>query len=1135
MQFNHCTALLCVHVHKIGRVGYIIPRVAFRMLKITAFILLVCSLQLSAKTSAQEPITVKAKGASLASVLKEVQRQTGYNFFLSEETIKNSKPIDIDVERATLKQVLDICFKNQPFTYSINENIITIIPKKKEKLNEEPTNSTLPPIDIEGRVVDKDGSALEGATIQVKGTNRSTVTNSKGEFFLKDINENAVLIITNIGYKTTTINLNGRTSVNIALLTQVATMDEIQVIGYGQTTKRFNTGNVSTIKAADIQKQPVNNPLLALEGRVPGMFITQATGQPGSAVTVQIRGQNSISNGNDPLYIIDGVPYTSQNFLPSLTTVLGSSNTTSGGQFTSGSPFSYLNPADIESIDILKDADATAIYGTRGANGVVLITTKKGKSGQTRTDFNVQNGWGKVAHKMKLLNLRQYLDMRYEAFKNDGAVPNPNADYDLTLWDTTRVTDWQRELIGGTAKYIDIQGAISGGNANTQFFIGTGYHKETTVFPGNFNDQKGSVNFNINNVSSNQKFKVQLTGLYLIDNNHLSGYDLTQQALQLAPDAPAMYNSDGSINWATNSSGVSTWNNYNPAAMLLLKYKNRTDNLVSNAVLSYNLLPGLDIKSSFGYTNTETHEIQTIPLSFQAPSVRPYVQRRASFSENNSNSWIIEPQISFNRKLAAGMISLVAGASIQQNTSNGQILDASGFNSDLLLQDIRSATVITPVSTVNAIYKYNAGFGRLNYTWQDKYIFDLTVRRDGSSRFGPAKQFHNFGAAGFAWIFSKEEFIKRSLPFLSFGKLRGSFGSTGSDQVGDYTFMDLYAPVSVGVPYQGAIGSTPNKIFTPDLSWEETKKIEVGLEVGFLQDRILLSTSFYHHRSTNQLAGYLLPSIAGFTTVQKNLPALVQNKGWEFDLRTTNIKYKNFQWTSSINLTMNRNALISGANGLSAYYQAKIGYPLTSRFVYRFLGVDPLTGQYQVADSHGNPTLSPNPSTDATVLVDINPKFYGGFQNSISYKGFQLDFLFQFKNQPKALNYFYGSHIPGSFTGSFGGNQSVNVLNHWQQPGDVKPIQRYSQNLSTYPSYSNAQQSDQVYSDASFFRLKNLSLSWQLPMTWKKKLHLQNMRLYAQGQNLWTVTSFYGLDPASPGSTLLPPLRVITGGIQVTF
>ena len=1104
-----------------------------QVMKLTVAFIAVFIIQANAEVRPQERITLTVKNAPLEIILKEITKQTSYQCIFPEQFRQMANRVDISVSNATLEEVLAICFKDQPFTFTIVKKIIIVKQKEVKTTKTTIVSTSFNYDEIHGQVTNEKGEALAGASVQIKGTNRGTATGKDGSFEIYQVPPNAILIISFTGYADKEIRVNSKDFISITLAISANPLDAIQVIAYGTVSKRLNTGNVSTVNAAEIEKQPVSNPLLALQGRVPGMFIIQGTGMPGSAVKVQIRGQNSISNGNYPLYIIDGVPYTSQLLLVN-STFLGSSFTGGGGPPNEGNPFNYINPADIESVDILKDADATAIYGSRGANGVVLVTTKKGKAGQPKVDINMQNGWGKVPRKMKLFNTRQYLDMRYEAFKNDGATPNPNADFDLTLWDTTRYTDWQKELLGGTAQYRDIQASVSGGNINMRYLIGAGYHKETTVFPGNENDQKVSIHFNINSSSSNQRFKFQFSGNYLVNHNLLSGRDLTTLALQLPPDAPPLYKADGSINWAPGLSGSSSWPGANPIALLSEKYKDNTNNLVSNAVLSYQVLDGLFIKSSFGYTDMQTNELITVPLVVHDPSTWPYVQRYSDIAYDNIHSWIVEPQITFTKNISAGVLSALIGTTIQQNATNQIRLNASGFSSDLVLEDVQAATTIIPYNS-SSTYKYNALFGRLNYNYQDKYLINLTVRRDGTSRFGPANQFHNFGAVGLGWIFSKEAFIQRIMPFLSFGKLRASFGTTGSDQVGDYTFMDLYSLSNPGVPYQGANGSGPNRIFTPDLAWEETRKLEAGGELGFLKDRIILAASFYRNRSSNQLVSYSLPSITGFTSIQKNLNALVQNKGWEFECRTENIRTKQWKWSSSINLTINRNKLLRGAPGLSAYYEAKVGHPLASFYVYHFLGVDPITGLYQVADIHGNPTGSPDPIKDASVLMDLTPTYYGGLHNSINYKGIQLDFLLQFVKKPFTSNYL-DNYTPGFFGSGqaySGSNQPITVLKRWRQPGDVSNIQRFSQNASVLNAWSNTQNSDRVYSDASYIRLKNVSLSWQMPESWRKDLHLQNASFYIQGQNLAMITNYKGLDPETSTTTTLPLLRVITLGIRV--
>lgn len=1110
---------------------YKIYRLGWRIMKITAFILFIFSLHVSARIAAQESITLNEKGASLFKIFTEIKKQTGYNFFLSGETMQTAKPIDIEVKNASLKQVLDICFKDQPLIYSITGKTIIISVKKNESGNRINVEG-MSLIDVKGKVVNPGGEPISGATVIVKGASKSAVTNTKGEFSLDAINANAELIITCVGYESGFININGRSFVNAILQVKVTSLDEFQVIAYGQTTKRLNTGNVSTVKSADIEKQPVNNPLLALQGRVPGMEISQTTGVAGGGVKVQIRGANSISQGTDPLYIVDGVPYTS-------TTLRGYSGVNILHDAGLGSPLSFINPNDIESIDVLKDADATAIYGSRGANGVVLITTKKGKAGATKLDMNLQTGFAQVPRKLKLLNTRQYLDMRYEAFKNDGAVPDPRADYDLTLWDTTRYTDWQKELIGGTARYTDVQTSLSGGNTNSQYLFGGTYHRETTVFPGSFNDQKGTGHISISNTSLDKKFNFNFSGVYTIDNNHLGAYNFTQMAMQLPPNAPAMYNPDGTLNWEPNTQGISTWpgQNGNPAATTFSKFNLKTNNLITNAGLSYEIIQGLQVKTSLGFNNLQMNQYSALPFTAVDPSTWPRSQRYAYFGNNNIQSWIIEPQLTYSHTILNGNLSALIGFTIQQNKNVGQTLTAYGFSSDEIMEDIKSATTVLSGITINTLYKYNAGFGRINYNWQNKYLINLSVRRDGSSRFGPANRFHNFGAIGAAWIFSNGNIFKKILPQLSYAKIRGSYGTSGNDQIGDYSYLDLYSTmIGIGVPYQGATGLLPNTILTPDLQWEETKKLELGVSLGWINDRILLEGVFYRNRSSNQIISYYLPSITGFTSINKNLDALIQNKGWEFELKTVNVSGKNFRWTTAFNISLNRNKLLRIDKGVSPYLEKLVGRTLNSNFVYHSIGVDPITGVYQFTDLHGNVTSSPDPSTDLNTIINMQTRYFGGFQNSISFKKFQLDFLFQFVKHPNGIQYL-SNYIPGTFSNSgAGSNQPVNVLNRWQKPGDVAMYEKYNQNFLLSKTITYVQNSDLIYGNASFIRLKNVSISWQVLSNVKKRTPLKNIRVYVQGQNLYTFTHYEGLDPETQNTAnSLPPLRTVTAGMQFTL
>lgn len=1099
------------------------------IMKLIVVMITTCFMQVSASTFGQY-ITMSKKNASIQEVLKIVKQQSGYDVLYKDEVLANTKKVSLSLVNVPLADALDKILENQLLTYTIREKTIVIKPKDPTFLDR--VVATLVGIDVSGRIVDADGRGLPGASVSVKGKGKSVSTGANGSFYLKGVDEDAVLVISFIGYVAKEVKAAKELG-DVVLEQSLSKLDEVQVIAYGTTTQRLSTGNVTTIKADVIEKQPVNNPLLALQGRVPGLFIEQATGFAGTGVKVRIQGTNSMANGNDPLYLIDGIPFTSQ-LLDGASSILGTS-----GNLSAGNPLNYINPADIESIDVLKDADATSIYGSRAANGAILITTKKGKPGEIKADINIQSGWGKVPRKLDLMNSEQYLEMRREALKNDGITAFRSNDYDLNgNWNNTRYTDWQKDLIGGSAMYNDIQGSISGGNNSVTFLTGAAYHKEGNVFPGDFTDSKGSVHFNINSASFDNRFKMQFSGSYLHDNNLLPNIDLTRSAMTLAPVAPNLYNSGGGINWQPNSSGTSTFYN-NPISYLYQKSKNITDNLVGNGVISYEIIPGLDISSSFGYNKLDVNTILTLPVSAIRPEYMKTARRKTTFGNSNVDSWSLEPLISYNRTILNGKLDLLVGTTIQKENRGQSSVDASGFSTDQVMENISSATTLSAGSSFNSIYKYNAIFGRINYNQRNKYILNLTARRDGSSRFGPENQFHNFGAVGLAWIFSEEKLVKNDLSFLSFGKLRGSYGTTGSDQISDYRFLSLYSSINgITAPWQGANSYRPSGLSNPYLQWEETKKLQIGLDLGFFNNKVLFNTNYFLNRSSNQLLAYPLPLITGFYEITKNLPATLENSGWEFSLSTTNLELRNFKWTSSINLTIPRNKLIRfpdlDNSSYASYYE--IGQSVNIQKIFKFLDVDPATGVYRFKDHNGNPTFNPipigYPDNDATATINPDPKFYGGFQNTFIYKNFQVDILFQFTKQI-GQNYFLGSPGVSGLLGT--GNEPVSMLNRWQKPGDIASYEKYGNGIGFdgYFALNYATTSDLVWSDASYVRLKNLSISWQIPQTWKRYAHIKNCKLYVQGQNLLTVTNYLGLDPESKSSMSLPPLRVITFGIQI--
>jgi TonB-linked SusC/RagA family outer membrane protein len=1072
----------------------------FCLMNWTAALLLAGFLQASATGYTQGKITLSLKNAPLEKVFAAIETQSGYSIWYDNTVLENTEPMDIQIRDVSLEQALTMICDQQPIGFHIVGKMVTI---SKKKLS--PVNSPAAKIDVRGRVVNEKGDPGAGVSVSIKGSHTGSKTDMAGFFELTGVDENSTLIFSGANIETLEEKLNGRKEITVTVKIKLSKLDEVDIIGYGTTTKRLNTGDVSTVRSDIIAEQPVSNVLAALEGRVPGLVITQDNGIAGSTFHVQIRGQNSINSGNDPLYIVDGVPFNSlpltQNHLTSFQL----------------SPFNSLNPSDIDNVSILKDADATAIYGSRGANGVILITTKKGKAGKTNLDINVNTGPGQVTRTLRLLNTQQYLAMRHEAFINDSYTPTLRRDADILVWDTTRYTNWQKVLIGNTMHSTDAQVGLSGGNAFTQFLISGNFHYETSVFPGDFADTRGGLHFNLSHSSQNRKFTISFSSSFTMDQNNLPAEDLAIYELYLPPNAPPIYDSAHKINWAGN-----TWNN--PLAATLTQYNTRTDNLISSMNLNYSIGKGLMFRAGLGYTQTWMNEAVLSPETSLNPSYG--LHSSALFGNNQLKTWNIEPQLEYIIQAGPGRLNVLAGMTLQQTTEKGYALNASGYSTDELLPTLAGASLVTTAGLTDYQYKYSALFGRINYNISDQLIFNFTGRRDGSSRFGPGKQFANFGAVGAAWVFSKQEWLSRNFSYLSFGKLRSSYGTTGNDQIGNYQFMSSYSPGFY--PYQNTIGLLPNNLTNPDYSWEVNQKLEVGLDLGFMKDRLLASVSYYRNRSSNQIVSYPLPGTTGFSSITANLPAMVQNTGWEVELNATLIKNLSFGWKASFNISFPGSKLISFPDLENSQYANLyiVGQPLKITKLNNLKGVDPTTGLYIFLDAKGNETSNPIYPTDNTHVVDLSTKYYGGLSNSFQWRGWQVDIFFQFTKHPGFL--LLPANAPGQKS-----NQNISVLGRWQQTGDISTVQKFTATFSDgFYAYQNAQNPLSI-SDGSFIRLKNLALSYRFSAARLKSMHLTALRFYIQGQNLFTLTSFDGSDPET--QVTLPPIRMITAGIQISL
>lgn len=1071
------------------------------------FLLVALLLLLTHVSHAQEKITLSFKQAPIGTVFKAIEDQCPYRFFYDDSLLVGCKPVTITIQHAPLDQVLGICFKDQPITYKIVEQ--TIVVKRR------PKPSVAGGSGLSGYVQTPDGP-LEGASIRIKGTSAGTTSDQNGYFNFSHRSPGAVLQISAVGYESAEAVATGEPLV-VTLKLSPKRLDESVVIGYGKVSRLANTAGLSQVSAAQLERQPVTNVLSALSANVSGLAITQSTGLPGSGFKVQVRGQSSLSSGTDPLYVVDGVPFPSTSLVAS---------GTSGPVLPFSSPLAAINPADIESITVLKDADATAIYGSRGSNGVVMITTKKAKEGSTSVDLGALTGIGAITRSLQFLNTSQYLQMRHEAFANDGASPQPY-DYDVNgTFDTTRYTDWKKQLIGGHSSITNINGSVSGGSKQTQYLLSGGFIRETPPIPGNFRDDKGSAHFQASHSSLDGKLRSSISAMYLDETNHLPSTDPTALIANLPPDAPSIYDSTGALNWLGGAF-------MNPYAALKQPYQVHTSNLIATTTFDYRIFKGLRLQVDGGYNQMLVDEQKLYPLSTFYPGYG-LTSGSATYAHHSIKTWNLEPQLHYRRSIGGGLLQALAGATFQSTRDASESISATGFAGDALLGNIKAATTLNVDANDGYLYRYNAFFGRLSYDWQDKYMLSLSGRRDGSSRFGPGRRFANFGAVGAGWVFSKEAFASALAPVVSFGKIRGSYGLTGNDKIGDYVYLDAYQPTAR--PYLGGPGLYPVRLLNPDYSWETNKKLEVALELGFAKDRVYYTLSYYNNRSSNQLVGYALSAVSGFTSVQYNLPATIRNSGWEMELTSQNISGKYFSWKTSFNLTIPTNKLVAfpGLEGSSYATTYIIGKSLDTKPLYRSLGVDPATGAYQFASAaSGQATLYPTYPADLVTSKRVGRSLYGGLENSLQYRGWSLVFLFQFVKQT-GYNY-----LGTAFTApGFYGNQPTEVLARWQHPGDHTTVQRFTQDYASdaYNSFSNAvYYGDNAISDASFIRLKNLVFSYSLPSAACERLHLKATRVFVQGQNLLTITGFKGMDPETQYMIYLPPLKVWTAGIKVTF
>jgi TonB-linked SusC/RagA family outer membrane protein len=1016
-----------------------------------------------------------------------------------------------------------------------------------------------------GTVKDESQRPIQGATVTEKNSTNSVLTKADGSFSLTSKNKSVSLVISFIGLASQELNFTQPTSgIAVVLKASDTSLDDVVVVAYGSTTKKQLSNSVVTLTAKDVNDLPVSSPAEAMVGMVAGANISTPSGEPGQNPYIRIRGLGSIGAGNNPLFVVDGYP------------------------LNNSDNFYNINPADIQSIQVLKDAAACAIYGSRGGNGIILVSTKRGSAGKTRFSSNVYTGFAEVSKKVKLLNGAQYIDYTKEAYANAGQA------FPAALTDPSQYanTDWQDEIFQ-TGVQTNAQISASGGSENSKFYITGNYFKQTGVVR-----ETGFDRFMLRatyDAKLSSKLKMGLTlapNFSRTDTKPIQGSfnsssitnggqanlgAVVTDALLLPPVIPARL-PNGNYGQLVNSFGnaIAVGGLYSPVATLDL-YKDKTNAFrgLMISYLEYEILKNLTFKTSLGAEMIFSRRNFYVPATLangSAPNANVNNPILAGINAQQQNSstynWLWENTLNYNRTINRDhRFDLLAGYSAQRNTTEGSNVSgqASSYTSNYVETVNGAGTIFGSNSyTANSLLSV---FGRVNYSYKMRYILSASLRTDGSSRFGSDNRYATFPSVSAAWRIADESFMKK-FRTISELKLRGSYGVTGNNNIGDYNWQSYEQAANYVFGANGgtrAYGFAPNSVAIKDLTWETNKQTDIALELGLLKNRIYLTVEAYERNTTNLLLNRNVPSVVGSTTRVYNNVGKVRNRGLDIQLQTTNINKKNFKWTTNANIFWAKNRVMELASasdqilfdpvfGYTSAIRVIPGMPMGSFYGYKQIGVymndedvakNPVwssggskPGDIKYEDYNGDGKID---AKDIQYLGNPFPKFSFGMQNSFSYKRLQVSVSLQGTVGGKILNgvdrYVY------NFYGKV--NARENALNRWtsaENPGDgwtPRVVLNAPSSLTSFSSYQ--------LSDASYLRIRNVQLRYSLGPKITKALKLSSASVYIMAQNLYTFTSYFGYNPEANlyGNSLNPtygvdqgayPLnRTITFGTNISF
>ena len=958
---------------------------------------------------------------------------------------------------------------------------------------------------VTGTVISgEDNMTLPGVNVRVQGTNRGTVTDIDGGYSIAVVNEE-ILVFSYIGFLNQDVSVGNQSTIDITLVPDAKTLGEVVVVGYGSVTRGDLTGNVASLKGSEIANVPVPTFQEAIQGRMSGVFVESSSGKVGEGVKIRIRGTSSISGGNEPLYVIDGIPVTSSG-------TIGKSN-----------PMADINFNDIESFEVLKDASAAAIYGARASNGVVLITTKSGTSGKTKFNVGIQRGVSSPTRKQEFLNSAQFVElMRESGYNNDlenGLDPiNNPADYedsDLefvegrldryaghTNWrDGTVDTNWQELAFNPDAGITNVNFSANGGNESTRFYLSTAYDKQEGILIRNsFERISGRLNLDHRvsdrfTIGANFSLARTETTRLPEDNN----FNNPIQLVALAPVTPVR-DENGMLYDRPTTTYYNNLIDSENANWLSTNYRN-INNIFGEFVFNENL----KFRSDFAVDIINQNDERFFgSRTNDGQGINGFGTSRWERIVNyNTNNYFTFTKAFEERH----RIEVVAGMSFQKTEDNYTRVDGQQFPLDAL-RTLESAAEIVEGTSEFTNFTFLSYFSRINYKLDNKYLVTLSARYDASSRFGANNKYGFFPAGSVGWILTEEDFLKGK-EGLSLLKLRSSYGITGNAEIGDFDHLGLYGPSSYGL----RPGLDPTQIKNPNLTWETTSQFNIGVEFGLFNDRITGELDYYDKQTSDLLLLLPLPGTSGFESFRQNTGTM-QNYGFEVVLNSANYADQNFSWNTSLNLARNINEVKELSEGQTSIPPSNsrflngifIGEPIGVFYGPNYAGVDPDNGDaLYYSNEQLTETTNDYNSAPRMVVGNPNPDFIAGITNSISYKNLQLSFLFQgvFGNDIyEGGGGFYAAN------GDWFDNSTAQQFDRWQNPGDITSIPQ-----ARLGECNGCNASSRYISDGSYVRLKTLSLGYNLPSSIVETMKITSARFYLMAQNLLTFTNYMGWDP----------------------